>query len=164
MNSNRNQWTGHDVGSGVLILVTDCMARSKESVSLIDIHEFAKIVESDTQGLLIIDCRSFLEYNTSHVQKAVSINTSKLVKRRLQQNKVMSLQSLCNSLSLFSQSVSASLFLRNSGLTHSLLLSFSLSCLPLLLLLCFASCCETIRFRFRNCCRTRAEQGSACQQ
>ena len=38
--------------------------------------------------LLIIDSRSFLEYNTLHVAGAVNVCCSKLVKRRLQQDKV----------------------------------------------------------------------------
>ncbi|KAL5010712.1 hypothetical protein ScPMuIL_013017 [Solemya velum] len=38
--------------------------------------------------VLLIDSRSFLEYNTSHIRHSVNVCCSKLVKRRLQQNKV----------------------------------------------------------------------------
>ena len=37
---------------------------------------------------MVIDSRSFLEYNTSNVQQSVNVCCSKLVKRRLQQDKV----------------------------------------------------------------------------
>ncbi|ESO87313.1 hypothetical protein LOTGIDRAFT_107379, partial [Lottia gigantea] len=37
---------------------------------------------------LLVDSRSFLEYNTSHIQQAINVCGSKLVKRRLQQGKV----------------------------------------------------------------------------
>jgi len=36
----------------------------------------------------VIDCRSFLEYNDNHIVGAVNICCSKLIKRRLQQEKV----------------------------------------------------------------------------
>jgi hypothetical protein len=39
-------------------------------------------------SILIIDSRSFLEYNSSHVRSSVNIGCSKIVKRRLEQNKV----------------------------------------------------------------------------
>ena len=38
--------------------------------------------------VLIIDSRSFLEYNTAHISEAVNVCCSKLVKRRLQHDKV----------------------------------------------------------------------------
>ena len=38
--------------------------------------------------VLLIDSRSFLEFNTSSIQQSVNVCCSKLVKRRLQQNKV----------------------------------------------------------------------------
>jgi hypothetical protein len=39
--------------------------------------------------VLIVDSRSFLEYNDLHIQGAVNVCCSKLVKRRLQQDKVL---------------------------------------------------------------------------
>uniref|UniRef100_A0A8D3E6H3 Dual specificity protein phosphatase 8 n=1 Tax=Scophthalmus maximus TaxID=52904 RepID=A0A8D3E6H3_SCOMX len=44
--------------------------------------------ESGTGRLLVIDSRTFSEYNASHVQGSVNVCCSKLVKRRLQQDKV----------------------------------------------------------------------------
>uniref|UniRef100_A0A8C6UGV1 Dual specificity protein phosphatase 8 n=1 Tax=Neogobius melanostomus TaxID=47308 RepID=A0A8C6UGV1_9GOBI len=41
-----------------------------------------------TGRLLVIDSRTFSEYNASHVQGAINVCCSKLVKRRLQQDKV----------------------------------------------------------------------------
>lgn len=38
--------------------------------------------------VLIIDSRSFTDYNACHIQSAVNISYSKVVKRRLQQDKV----------------------------------------------------------------------------
>lgn len=38
--------------------------------------------------MLVIDSRTFSEYNASHVQGAINVCCSKLVKRRLQQDKV----------------------------------------------------------------------------
>ncbi|XP_064609226.1 tyrosine-protein phosphatase vhp-1-like [Liolophura sinensis] len=43
---------------------------------------------SGVQKLLLIDSRSFLEFNTCHIQQSVNVCCSKLVKRRLQQDKV----------------------------------------------------------------------------
>ncbi|XP_071502217.1 uncharacterized protein [Diadema antillarum] len=51
----------------------------------------AKMLNSAAGGLnklLLIDCRSFMEYNADHISQAINITCSKLVKRRLQQNKL----------------------------------------------------------------------------
>ncbi len=59
-----------------------------KGINLIDKQQLADVVLNRTDNILIIDSRSFLEYNTSHVSYAVNVNCSKIVKRRLQQNKV----------------------------------------------------------------------------
>uniref|UniRef100_A0A667X4Y7 Dual specificity protein phosphatase 8 n=1 Tax=Myripristis murdjan TaxID=586833 RepID=A0A667X4Y7_9TELE len=46
------------------------------------------LIQRGTGRLLVIDSRTFSEYNASHVQGAVNVCCSKLVKRRLQQDKV----------------------------------------------------------------------------
>ncbi len=46
-----------------------------------------------SEKTLLIDSRSFLEYNTSHVVNSVNVGCSKIVKRRLEQNK-LSIQEL----------------------------------------------------------------------
>ncbi|XP_044534740.1 dual specificity protein phosphatase 16 [Gracilinanus agilis] len=46
------------------------------------------LLESGTEKVLLIDSRPFVEYNTSHILEAININCSKLMKRRLQQDKV----------------------------------------------------------------------------
>ncbi|KAJ3612342.1 hypothetical protein NHX12_020618 [Muraenolepis orangiensis] len=46
------------------------------------------LLESGLDRVLLIDSRSFVDYNASHVLEAVNVNCSKLMKRRLQQDKV----------------------------------------------------------------------------
>lgn len=53
-----------------------------------DIKRLASLIQRGTSRLLVIDSRTFSEYNASHVQGAVNVCCSKLVKRRLQQDKV----------------------------------------------------------------------------
>ncbi|KAM5262517.1 dual specificity protein phosphatase 16 [Ctenodactylus gundi] len=47
------------------------------------------LLESGTEKVLLIDSRPFVEYNTSHILEAININCSKLMKRRLRQDKVL---------------------------------------------------------------------------
>ncbi|KAK1888162.1 Dual specificity protein phosphatase 8 [Dissostichus eleginoides] len=56
--------------------------------SAMDIKRLASLIQRGTGRLLVIDSRTFSEYNASHVQGAVNVCCSKLVKRRLQQDKV----------------------------------------------------------------------------
>ncbi|XP_076589457.1 dual specificity protein phosphatase 8 isoform X1 [Chaetodon auriga] len=56
--------------------------------SAMDIKRLASLIQRGTGRLLVIDSRTFSEYNVSHVQGAVNVCCSKLVKRRLQQDKV----------------------------------------------------------------------------
>ena len=42
----------------------------------------------DQMNTIILDCRSFLEFNNSHIITAVNICTSKIVKRRLERDQV----------------------------------------------------------------------------
>lgn len=53
-----------------------------------DIKRLASLIQRGASRLLVIDSRTFSEYNASHVQGAVNVCCSKLVKRRLQQDKV----------------------------------------------------------------------------
>uniref|UniRef100_A0A8C0UF52 Dual specificity phosphatase 8 n=1 Tax=Cyanistes caeruleus TaxID=156563 RepID=A0A8C0UF52_CYACU len=48
----------------------------------------ASLLRNGAEGTLVIDSRSFVEYNSWHVLSSVNICCSKLVKRRLQQDKV----------------------------------------------------------------------------
>ncbi|KAK7891714.1 hypothetical protein WMY93_023677 [Mugilogobius chulae] len=63
--------------------------------SAMDIKRLASLIQRGAGRLLVIDSRTFSEYNASHVQGAINVCCSKLVKRRLQQDKVLSL-SCCN--------------------------------------------------------------------
>ncbi|KAM9807986.1 dual specificity protein phosphatase 8 [Neosynchiropus ocellatus] len=56
--------------------------------STMDIKRLASLIQRGTGRLLVIDSRTFSEYNASHVQGAINVCCSKLVKRRLQQDKV----------------------------------------------------------------------------
>uniref|UniRef100_A0AAZ3QKD0 Dual specificity phosphatase 16 n=1 Tax=Oncorhynchus tshawytscha TaxID=74940 RepID=A0AAZ3QKD0_ONCTS len=46
------------------------------------------LLEGGLDSVLLIDSRPFVEYNSSHILEAVNVNCSKLMKRRLQQDKV----------------------------------------------------------------------------
>lgn len=46
------------------------------------------LLEAGLDRLVLIDCRPFVDYNASHILEAVNVNCSKLMKRRLQQDKV----------------------------------------------------------------------------
>ncbi|KGL79395.1 Dual specificity protein phosphatase 8, partial [Tinamus guttatus] len=50
--------------------------------------KLASLLRNGAEGTLVIDSRSFVEYNSWHVLSSVNICCSKLVKRRLQQDKV----------------------------------------------------------------------------
>ncbi|NXU40888.1 DUS16 phosphatase, partial [Drymodes brunneopygia] len=65
------------------------MADEMIRTQLIVPEKLVALLESGTEKLLLIDSRPFVEYNTSHVLDAININCSKLMKRRLQQDKVL---------------------------------------------------------------------------
>ncbi|KAG7456339.1 hypothetical protein MATL_G00251180 [Megalops atlanticus] len=46
------------------------------------------LLEGGLDHVLLIDSRPFVDYNASHILEAVNVNCSKLMKRRLQQDKV----------------------------------------------------------------------------
>uniref|UniRef100_A0A3B5KX51 Rhodanese domain-containing protein n=1 Tax=Xiphophorus couchianus TaxID=32473 RepID=A0A3B5KX51_9TELE len=58
------------------------------TLTAMDIKRLASLIQRGTGRLLVIDSRTFSEYNASHVQGSVNVCYSKLVKRRLQQDKV----------------------------------------------------------------------------
>ncbi|XP_076311094.1 uncharacterized protein LOC143225489 [Tachypleus tridentatus] len=64
------------------------MAPKSLPVTIVDVHQLAAVVRNQIDMVLIVDSRSFLEYNTCHVASAVNVCCSKLVKRRLQQDKI----------------------------------------------------------------------------
>ncbi|KAM9312986.1 dual specificity protein phosphatase 16 [Gastrophryne carolinensis] len=49
-------------------------------------------MEGGTEKVLLIDSRPFVDYNSAHILDAININCSKLMKRRLQQDKVQVLE------------------------------------------------------------------------
>ncbi|TRY99712.1 hypothetical protein DNTS_025246 [Danionella cerebrum] len=64
------------------------MAGEKSRRSAMDIKRLAGLLQRGAGRLLVIDSRTFSEYNASHVHGAINVCCSKLVKRRLQQDKV----------------------------------------------------------------------------
>ncbi|CAH1251257.1 DUSP16 [Branchiostoma lanceolatum] len=60
----------------------------KYQANLLNCERLAAMLQGGLPKTLLIDSRSFLEYNTSHVLNSVNICCSKLMKRRLQQDKV----------------------------------------------------------------------------
>ncbi|NWI11984.1 DUS16 phosphatase, partial [Crypturellus soui] len=65
------------------------MADEMSRTQLIVAEKLVALLESGTEKFLLIDSRPFVEYNTSHILDAININCSKLMKRRLQQDKVL---------------------------------------------------------------------------
>ncbi|XP_055926654.1 uncharacterized protein LOC129958294 isoform X4 [Argiope bruennichi] len=59
-----------------------------EHVGVVDVHELASVIRSRNESVLIIDGRSFIEHNSCHIATAVNVCCSKIVKRRLQQDKL----------------------------------------------------------------------------
>ncbi|RWS23407.1 Dual specificity protein phosphatase 8-like protein, partial [Leptotrombidium deliense] len=58
------------------------------SIGVMDCQKLAPIVTHKDENVLLIDGRSFLEYNMCHIRGAVNVSCSKIMKRRLQQNKI----------------------------------------------------------------------------
>ncbi|XP_063164406.1 dual specificity protein phosphatase 16 [Candoia aspera] len=65
------------------------MAGEMNGTRLVTGERLVAWLESGMEKLLLIDSRPFVEYNMSHILEAISINCSKLMKRRLQQDKVL---------------------------------------------------------------------------
>ncbi|XP_005990982.1 dual specificity protein phosphatase 8 isoform X2 [Latimeria chalumnae] len=64
------------------------MGRDRSPPTAIDAQGLAGILRNGSEQVLVIDCRTFTEYNTLHVTGSVNVCCSKIVKRRLQQDKV----------------------------------------------------------------------------
>ncbi|XP_058518665.1 dual specificity protein phosphatase 8 [Ochotona princeps] len=64
------------------------MAGDRLPRKVMDAKKLASLLRGGPRGPLVIDSRSFVEYNSWHVLSSVNICCSKLVKRRLQQGKV----------------------------------------------------------------------------
>ncbi|XP_072341445.1 dual specificity protein phosphatase 16 [Scyliorhinus torazame] len=61
---------------------------ANEKARMVTAEKLVGLLENGMERVLVIDSRSFVEYNASHILDAVNINCSKLMKRRLQQDKV----------------------------------------------------------------------------
>lgn len=69
-------------------MVEHAGAGALASVRLIGPEGLVALLEGGLDRVLLIDSRPFVDYNTSHILEAVNVNCSKLMKRRLQQDKV----------------------------------------------------------------------------
>lgn len=58
------------------------------TVQPIGAEALVALLEGGLDRVVLIDSRSFVDYNASHILEAVNVNCSKLMKRRLQQDKV----------------------------------------------------------------------------
>ncbi|OQR74760.1 hypothetical protein BIW11_08860 [Tropilaelaps mercedesae] len=75
-------------GRGALVPDADKNASvTRGIVDTIDCHELAILLEKK-EDLLVIDSRSFMDFNTYHIRRAVNVANSKIGKRRLQQERV----------------------------------------------------------------------------
>ncbi|XP_029350908.1 dual specificity protein phosphatase 16 isoform X2 [Echeneis naucrates] len=70
---------GSKCGSGML---------GPGAVRPIGAEALVALLEGGLDRVVLIDSRSFVDYNASHILEAVNVNCSKLMKRRLQQDKV----------------------------------------------------------------------------
>lgn len=70
---------------------------SQGAVRPIGAEALVALLEAGLERVVLIDSRPFVDYNSSHILEAVSINCSKLMKRRLQQDKVNIQELLQNS-------------------------------------------------------------------
>lgn len=59
-----------------------------QRVSLVRAAQLAGLLRTDPARVLVIDSRPFLEFNTCHIRDAVNVCCSKIIKRRLQHDKV----------------------------------------------------------------------------
>ncbi|KAM9327941.1 dual specificity protein phosphatase 16 [Pholidichthys leucotaenia] len=59
-----------------------------EAVQPIGAEALVALLEGGLDRVVLIDSRPFVDYNTSHILEAVNVNCSKLMKRRLLQDKV----------------------------------------------------------------------------
>ncbi|XP_072281876.1 dual specificity protein phosphatase 8-like [Pyxicephalus adspersus] len=59
------------------------MGGEKRSSQAMQAQKLAGILREDSEGILVIDCRSFVEYNNLHVVGSVNLCGSKLARKRL---------------------------------------------------------------------------------
>lgn len=62
-----------------------CRSRAVQPIGA---EALVALLEAGLERVVLIDSRPFVDYNASHILEAVNVNCSKLMKRRLQQDKV----------------------------------------------------------------------------
>ncbi|XP_077999934.1 uncharacterized protein LOC144452664 [Glandiceps talaboti] len=72
----------------LLCLKRKMAEKLSETTRMLGSDQLADLMQHSLDKILVIDSRSFLEYNTCHVLNSVNVGCSKLIKRRLQQDKV----------------------------------------------------------------------------
>lgn len=58
------------------------------TVRTIEAEALVALLERGLDRVVLIDSRSFVDFNSAHILEAINVNCSKLMKRRLQQDKV----------------------------------------------------------------------------
>ncbi|XP_013883623.1 dual specificity protein phosphatase 16 isoform X4 [Austrofundulus limnaeus] len=58
------------------------------SVRTMEAESLVALLEGGLDQVVLIDSRSFVDFNSAHILEAINVNCSKLMKRRLQQDKV----------------------------------------------------------------------------
>lgn len=75
-------------GSGTSRCANQVEMQRPRTVQPIGPEALVAMLEGGLDRVVLIDSRPFVEYNSSHILEAVNVNCSKLMKRRLQQDKV----------------------------------------------------------------------------
>ncbi|CAG0899060.1 unnamed protein product [Darwinula stevensoni] len=75
-----------------------CIAKGR--VEPMKPDQLAAMLNDPKEKVMLLDCRSFLDFNEGHILNAVNVWCSKLLSRRLQQNKVSAREILSNTFHL----------------------------------------------------------------
>ncbi|CAG0880182.1 unnamed protein product [Cyprideis torosa] len=68
--------------------VSPSRTTNSSTVREVNGEHLAWMMSNSREKIMVLDCRSFLEFNNGHIDNAVNVWCSKLLNRRLQQNKV----------------------------------------------------------------------------
>ena len=58
------------------------------NIHVLSAEELAALLKQHVHSLLTVDTRSLMQYNDNHIQNAINICCSKIIRRKLQSNKI----------------------------------------------------------------------------